>query len=112
MRGDKSAAIECLTLAADIASAPFRKGKFPREQVEVAASQTLDALSFKEDIDVYGHVVGRIPKKRIHSLFFSKVKSILIENVTSKEFNALLLKEIRELTVTWGAENAQEEVAD
>lgn len=112
MRGDKSAAIDCLTVAADIASAPFRKGKFPREQVEVAASQTLDALGFREDIDVYGHVVGRIPKKRIHSLFFSKIKSILIENTASKEFNTLLLKEIRELTVTWGAENAQEEVAD
>lgn len=112
MRGDKSAAIECLTLAADIASAPFRKGKFPREQVEVAASQTLDALGFEEDIDVYGHVVGRIPKKRIHSLFFSKIKSIINENAKAKEFNTLLLKEIRELTVTWGAENAQEEVAD
>jgi hypothetical protein len=112
MRGDKSAAIDCLTVAADIASTPFRKGRFPREQVEVAASQTLDDLGFKEDIDVYGHVVGRIPKKRIHSLFFSKIKSILIENTTSKEFSVLLLKEIRELTVTWGAENAQEEVAD
>ena len=112
MRGDRSAAIECLTLAADIASAPFRKGKFPREQVEVAALQTLDTLGFEDDIDVYGHVVGRIPKKRIHSLFFLKIKSIINENTKAKEFNTLLLKEIRELTVTWGAENAQEEVAD
>jgi hypothetical protein len=114
MRGDKSAAIDCLALAAEIAYTPFNKGVFPLSQVKDAAESTLEDVGFVEDIDVYGHVLGRIPKKRIHSLFFSKIKYILFESESNfmKEFNKRLLSEIRELTKSWGAENGQEEVAD
>jgi hypothetical protein len=115
MRGDKSAATDCLTFAAEIAFMPFNKGNFPRDKVEAAAAQTLDDLGFKEDIDVYGHVLGRVPKKRIHSLFFQKIKYILFQNESNfmKEFGKQLLIEIKELTESWGAEsNGQEEVAD
>lgn len=114
MRGDKSAATDCLTLAAELAYTPFNKGAFPHEKVKDAAESTLEDVGFVEDIDVYGHVLGRIPKKRIHSLFFSKIKYILFQNESNfmKEFNKRLLSEIRELTESWGAENGQEEVAD
>lgn len=114
MRGDKSAAMDCLTLAAEIAYTPFNKSVFPYDKVKDAAQSTLDDVGFIEDIEVYGHVLGRIPKKRIHSLFFSKIKYILFQNESNfmKEFNKRLLSEIRELTESWGAENGQEEVAD
>lgn len=117
MRGDKSAAAMCLTLAAEIAYIPFKNGIFPLEKIQKAALETLDELDFKEDVDVYEHVLGRIPKKRIHYLFFAKIKSILFTHdkglKTTKEFNKLLLKEIKDATDSWGAEiNGYEEVAD
>jgi hypothetical protein len=114
MRGDKSAATDCLALAAEIAYTPFNRGVFPHDKVKDAAESTLNDVGFVEDIEVYGHVLGRIPKKRIHSLFFSKIKYILFQNESNfmKEFNKRLLSEIRELTESWGAENGQEEVAN
>lgn len=117
MRGDKSAAAMCLTTAAEIAYVPFRTGTFPYAKVEKAALDTLDELGFKEDIEVYGHVLGRIPKKRIHYLFYTKIKSILFQyergSETLKMFSAGLLKEIKDATDTWGSEiNGYEEVAD
>lgn len=117
MRGDKSAAATCLATAAEIAYAPFKTGVFPHATVEKAALDTLDELGFEEDIEVYGHVLGRIPKKRIHYLFFAKIKSILFScgrgSKTLKEFSKTLLQEIRDATDTWGSEiNGYEEVAD
>jgi len=114
MRGDKSTAVKCLTLAAEIAYMPFNKNVFPYDKIKDAAEFTLNDIGFVEDIEVYGHVLGRIPKKRIHSLFFSKIKYTLFESESNfmKEFNKRLLSEIRELTESWGAENGQEEVAD
>lgn len=117
MRGDKSAAIMCLTIAAEIAYTPFKTGVFPHAKVEKAVLDTLNELGFEEDIEVYGHVLGRIPKKRIHYLLFSKIKSMLFaydkEPKATKEFNKALLREIRDATDTWGSEsNGYEEVAD
>lgn len=115
MRGDKSTAMDCLTLAAELAFTPFKRGSFPREKVESAAVETLDELGFQEDIEVYGHVLGRIPKKRIHHLFFQKIKYILFTTETkfTRDFHKQLLKELKDVTATWGSENnGQEEVAD
>lgn len=117
MRGDKSAAATCLIIAAEIAYTPFKTSVFPLAKIEKAALDTLDELGFEEDIEVYGHVLGRIPKKRIHYLFFTKIKNILFINNKSskviKEFNIALLNEIRDSTNTWGAEiDGYEEAAD
>ena len=117
MRGDKSAAAIRLILAAEIAYTPFKNGVFPHAKIENAAIETLNELGFEEDIEVYGHVLGRIPKKRIHHLFFAKVKYILFSSDKSskniKDFGQMLLQEIKDATESWGAEtNGYEEVAD
>ena len=115
MRGDKSTAAISLVLAAEIAYAPFKGNRFPVDLIEKAANQTLTELNFQEDIDVYGHVLGRIPKKKIHSLFYLKIKNILFlqGDKNMKYFNKALLQEIREVTNPWGAENnGYQEVAD
>lgn len=115
MRGDKSAAAASLVLAAEIAYTPFKNGFFPSELVQKAAFETLTELRFEEDINVYDHVLGRIPKKRIHSLFYLKIKNILFlcGDKNLKHFNKALLQEIRDVTEPWGAEsNGHQEVAD
>jgi hypothetical protein len=115
MRGDKSAAAASLVWAAEIAYAQFNNNSFPADLIEKAAIDTLTELNFAEDVDIYGHVLGRIPKKRIHSLFYLKIKNILFlygdKNI--KHFNKALLQEIRDVTEPWGAEsNGYQEVAD
>lgn len=115
MRGDKSAAVMLLTSAAEIAYMPFRGKLFPAALIQKAAHETLTELNFQEDIGIYGHVLGRIPKKKIHSLFYLKIKNILFlyGDKNTKHFNKALLQEIKEATEPWGAENnGYQEVAD